>query len=190
MSDQVTEVILDENEQILVRKQKLTALRKESIAFPNDFKRDHLAQCLHASYETLTPDQLDSEGIAVSLGGRMMTRRLMGKASFVHLQDMSGQIQLYFKKDTLPEGNYDLFKTWDIGDIIGVKGVLFKTKTGELSVKVTEARLLTKALRPLPDKFHGLQDEEVRLRKRYLEMIMDPELRQLFSTGHLIPIDS
>jgi lysyl-tRNA synthetase, class II len=180
MNDQVTEVVLDENEQILVRKEKLAALRKEGIAFPNDFKRDHLAQCLHASYEKLTSEQLDTEAVIVSLGGRMMTRRLMGKASFVHLQDMSGQIQLYLKKDTLAEGIYDSFKTWDIGDIIGVKGLLFKTKTGELSVKVTEARLLTKGLRPLPDKFHGIQDQELCYRQRYLDLMMTEKTRKVF----------
>ncbi|MFO1258734.1 MAG: lysine--tRNA ligase [Gammaproteobacteria bacterium] len=180
MNEPVSEIVIDENEQIQVRKEKLNDLRKQRNAYPNDFKRSHLAKCLHASYESQTPEQLDAEKLEVSLAGRVMTRRLMGKASFVHLQDMTGRIQLYLKQESLPEGVYEDFKTWDIGDIIGVQGLIFKTKTGELSVKASDVRLLAKGLRPLPDKFHGIHDQELCYRQRYLDLLMSEKTRETF----------
>jgi len=173
---------IDENEQISQRRTKLDALREnEGIAFPNDFRRDVMAGALHAKYGDIESEQLEKEAVRVSVAGRMMTRRVMGKASFAHVQDMSGQMQLYVTRDTLAEGFYNTqFKKWDIGDIIGAEGVLFKTKTGELSVKVDDIRLLTKALRPLPEKFHGLVDQEARYRQRYLDLIMNDASRNTF----------
>ncbi|OGO95486.1 MAG: lysine--tRNA ligase [Coxiella sp. RIFCSPHIGHO2_12_FULL_44_14] len=178
---------IDENEQIHQRKTKLHALRQAGEAYPNDFQRDQLAQDLHSAYDAFHAEVLEKQAIAVKLAGRMMTRRVMGKASFAHIQDMSGRIQLYIAKDHLPEGNYDAFKAWDLGDILGAEGELFKTKTGELSVKVHHLRLLTKALRPLPDKFHGLHDHEQRFRQRYLDLMVNESSRRLFQVRtHII----
>ncbi len=170
----------DENEQIAQRKSKLATLRASGPAYPNDFKRDSLAQEVHLAYDSYDNDALQTKPIRVKLAGRMMTRRLMGKASFAHIQDMSGRIQLYIARDHLPTGVYEAFKTWDLGDIVCVEGDLFKTKTGELSVKADHLRLLTKALRPMPDKFHGLHDHEQRFRQRYLDLIVNEETRRLF----------
>jgi len=172
---------LDENEQIALRRSKLTALRAEGVAFPNDFRRNCTAQGLHTEYGPQDAGTLDIRNVRVKVAGRMMTRRVMGKAAFAHLQDMSGRIQLYVKRDDLPEGRYAEFKQWDIGDILGAEGVLFKTKTGELSVKVSNIRLLTKSLRPLPEKFHGLADQETRYRQRYLDLITNEQTRQTFA---------
>lgn len=139
-----------------------------------------LTSCTKSLMRRIT-GELESLNIEVSVAGRMMTRRIMGKASFVTLQDVGGRIQLYVARDSLPEGVYnDQFKKWDLGDIIGARGTLFKTQTGELSIHCTELRLLTKALRPLPDKFHGLQDQEVRYRQRYLDLIANDKSRQTF----------
>lgn len=171
---------LSENEQIQHRKAKLAALRAQGVAFPSGFTRDALAADLHAQYEALTHDELEAKAIKVALAGRLMTRRIMGKASFLHLQDMSGRIQVYLARDQLPEGAYADFKTWDLGDIIGVEGDVFKTKTGELSVKAHRVQLLTKALRPMPDKFHGLTDTEQRYRQRYLDLIVNEKTRHTF----------
>ncbi len=136
---------------------------------------------MHEEFDAKDNQELESLNIEVSVAGRMMTRRIMGKASFVTLQDVGGRIQLYVARDSLPEGVYnDQFKKWDLGDIIGARGTLFKTQTGELSIHCTELRLLTKALRPLPDKFHGLQDQEVRYRQRYLDLIANDKSRQTF----------
>jgi len=171
----------DEHEQIAQRRQKLAALRSQGMPFPNDFRRNTLAAELHVEYGEKDSAELETRAIRVKVAGRMMTRRIMGKASFAHLQDMSGQIQLYVQRDELPEGFYnDEFKKWDIGDIVGAEGSLFKTKTGELSVKVEKIRLLTKALRPLPEKYHGLQDQETRYRQRYLDLIMSEVTRKTF----------
>jgi len=168
------------NEQIVQRKAKLAALRQQGEAYPNDFKREDLAADLHSEYEALDQDALAEKAVRVRIAGRMMTRRVMGKASFAHIQDMSGKMQLYVARDLLPDGVYKEFKNWDLGDIIGAEGEVFKTKTGELSVKVHEIRLLTKALRPLPDKFHGLHDQEQRFRMRYLDLITNEESRKIF----------
>lgn len=168
------------NEQIQQRRHKLTQLRASQQAYVNTFKRDHLAKALHDQYGEWSHEQLDQETITVQVAGRMMLRRVMGKASFATVQDMSGRIQLYVARDDLPEGLYADFKHWDLGDIIGAEGVLFKTKTGELSVKATRVILLTKALRPLPDKYHGLVDQEQRYRQRYLDLMTNETTREIF----------
>jgi len=171
----------DENKLIAQRREKLSALREKGIAFPNDFRRDVLADELHAKYDEKSKEQLEELGIRVSVAGRMMLKRVMGKASFASLQDMSGAIQLYVQRDSLPEGYYnEQFKKWDLGDIIGGEGVLMKTNKGELSVKVDSIRLLTKALRPLPEKFYGLSDQETCYRQRYLDLIMNEKSRATF----------
>ncbi|CAI8153413.1 MAG: Lysine--tRNA ligase, heat inducible [Pseudidiomarina mangrovi] len=181
MTDTTQTPELDLNSQIAERKAKLAALRKQGVAFPNDFRRDSTAAELHAQYDDADKEALAAQGIRVSIAGRMMTRRIMGKASFATLQDMSGQIQIYAARDNLPEGVYnDGFKKWDLGDILGASGTLFITNTGELSVQVDELRLLTKALRPLPDKFHGLTDQETRYRQRYLDLIANQQSRETF----------
>ncbi len=175
------ETYQEEQEQIRQRRSKLTELRAQSVAFPTDFRRDVVAGELLAEYGETSKEALEAGPLRVKIAGRMMTRRVMGKASFCHVQDMSGKIQLYVARDLLPEGVYnDHFKKWDIGDIIGAEGVLFKTQTNELSVKVDGVRLLTKALRPLPEKFHGVADQEIKYRQRYLDLIMNAESRNTF----------
>lgn len=176
----IEEMNVDANEQIEQRRRKLAILREQGNPFPNDFKPQHFATQLQAQYGTKTPEELENHPIEVSVAGRMMTRRLMGKASFAHLQDMSGRIQLYIKEDVLTKEQYSEFQNWDLGDILGVKGTLFKTKTAELTIKVSEIQLLTKALRPLPDKWHGLVDHETRYRQRYLDLIVNENSRQTF----------
>ncbi len=180
MTTEKQPVELDENEQIAQRKAKLAELRETGNAFPNDFRRDALAAKLHEQYASRDHDSFEKDVIHVKLAGRMMTRRVMGKASFCNLQDMTGQMQIYVRRDDLPEGVYQQFKRWDLGDILAVEGHLFKTKTGELSIKATTIRILTKALRPLPDKFHGLTDLEQRYRQRYVDLIANESSRQLF----------
>ncbi|OSN04252.1 lysine--tRNA ligase [Lonsdalea iberica] len=171
----------DLNNELKARREKLSALRETGVAFPNDFRRDTTSDRLHASYDDKDNEELEPLGLEVTVAGRMMTRRIMGKASFVTLQDVGGRIQLYVSRDDLPEGVYNTqFKKWDLGDILGARGKLFKTKTGELSIHCTELRLLTKALRPLPDKFHGLADQETRYRQRYLDLIANDESRNTF----------
>jgi lysyl-tRNA synthetase, class II len=170
----------DENEQIALRRAKLAELRRQGNPFPNDFRRNVVAGELHAEYGAKDPAEVETRNVRVKVAGRMMTRRVMGKASFVHLQDMSGRIQLYVTRDTLGPERYEDFKKWDIGDILGAEGTLFKTKTGELSVKVDEIRLLAKALRPLPEKYHGLTDTETKYRQRYLDLIMSDVARNTF----------
>lgn len=162
------------------RRSKLSAWRKNSCAFPTDFRRDALAQDLLQQYKLLSETELEMNPIAVKVAGRMMLRRLMGKASFTHIQDVSGALQLYIKQDEVGQDIYEAFKQWDLGDIIGAEGILFKTKTGELSLKVKKIRLLTKSIRPLPDKFHGLSDQETRYRQRYLDLISNEETRRIF----------
>jgi lysyl-tRNA synthetase, class II len=177
----MSEIEQDEQEQIKQRRSKLNELRESGIAFPTDFRRNVIAGEVLAEYGEKSKEELEASPIRVKLAGRMMTRRVMGKASFCHIQDMSGQIQLYVTRDVLPEGFYnEQFKKWDIGDILGVEGVLFKTQTNELSVKVDDIRLLTKALRPLPEKFHGLADQETKYRQRYLDLIMSESSRKTF----------
>ncbi len=168
----------DENNLFEVRKEKLNKLREQGKDYPNSFRRNELANELIKEFSDLSKDDLESKSISVKVAGRIMLRRLMGKASFTTIQDMSAQIQLYLREDSL--SNYDDFKTWDIGDIIGVEGELFKTNTGELSIKVTEAVLLTKSLKPLPEKHQGLVDVEQRYRKRYLDLLVNEESREVF----------
>jgi lysyl-tRNA synthetase class 2 len=171
----------DENKLIAQRREKLKQLRENGIPFPNDFRRNTMAGELHAEYDDKSDEELEVLALRVSLAGRMMSRRVMGKASFAHLQDMTGRMQLFVQRDVLEEGLYNQqFKKWDIGDIIGAEGRLFKTKTGELSVKVDKLRLLTKSLRPLPEKFHGLSDQEQRYRQRYVDLIMNETTRETF----------
>lgn len=172
---------VDENKLIAQRREKLAALREQGVAFPNDFRRNVMAGELHAEYGEKSKEELEELGVRVSIAGRMMLKRVMGKASFATVQDMSGRIQLYVTRDELPEGFYnEQFKKWDLGDIIGAEGKLMKTNKGELSVKVDSLRLLTKALRPLPEKFQGLSDQETRYRQRYLDLIMNEESRKTF----------
>lgn len=169
------------NNELKSRREKLVALREHGIAFPNDFRRDSTSDQLHADFDEKENEELEDLNIEVAVAGRMMTRRIMGKASFVTLQDVGGRIQLYVSRDDLAEGIYnEQFKKWDLGDILGARGKLFKTKTGELSIHCSELRLLTKALRPLPDKFHGLADQETRYRQRYLDLISNDESRKTF----------
>ena len=179
---------VDENELIRQRREKLDKWRETTQAYPNTFKPDQLAADLQASYGELEKEELETKAFEVAIAGRMMSRRIMGKASFAHLQDRSGQrIQIYVARDALPEGFYnEEFKKWDIGDIVGAKGVLFKTNKGELSIKVSSIELLVKSLRPLPEKFHGLTDKEMAYRQRYVDLIMSEESRSVFKTRSLI----
>jgi len=170
----------DENKLIAERRQKLAALRTaHEPAFPNDFRRDSLASELHLGFDEMDGAALEAQAIRVTVAGRMMLRRIMGKASFVSVQDSSGRIQLFLQRDVLGDV-YEAFKGWDIGDILGAEGLLFRTKTGELSVRVEKLRLLVKSLRPLPDKWHGLADTEARYRQRYVDLIMNDESRAVF----------
>ena len=179
----MTDQQLDENKLIAQRREKLTALRNQGNAFPNDFRRCTMAGEIHAKYEDKSNEDLESINTRVQVAGRMMSRRVMGKASFAHLQDMSGRMQLFVQRDALPDGTYAEFKkSWDIGDIIGAEGRLFRTKTGELSIKCDNIRLLTKSLRPLPEKWHGISDQEQRYRQRYLDLIMNEATRETFRT--------
>ena len=172
----------DENRLIAERREKLHALKAESIAFPNDFRPNTNAAALHARFGEDDNEALAGVAETFSLAGRMMAKRVMGKIAFVRLQDGSGSIQLVAQRDHLPEGAYQQFKQWDIGDIIGATGAIFRTQTGELSVKADELRLLTKSLRPLPEKFHGLTDTETRYRQRYVDLIMNEDSRKVFHT--------
>ncbi|WP_319381468.1 lysine--tRNA ligase [Thiomicrorhabdus sp.] len=183
MSDnQVAAAEVDENKIIAERRAKLAALREQGHSYPNHFRREHDAADLQAQYGEMEKDALAAaEPVRVKVAGRMMLRRIMGKASFATLQDHSGRIQIYVTRDELPEGFYNQqFKKWDLGDIVGAEGYLFKTNTGELSVHVEQIELITKSIRPLPDKFHGLQDQEVRYRQRYIDLIVNQESRETF----------
>ncbi len=182
MNDKTEQQPVDENKLIAERRQKLAAIRESSqTAFPNDFRRNVMAGELQAEYGDRSKEELEQLNLRVSIAGRMMLKRVMGKASFATLQDMSGRIQVYVARDDLPEGVYnEQFKKWDIGDIIGAEGVLMKTNKGELSIKVETIRLLTKSLRPLPEKFKGITDQEIRYRQRYLDLIMNEDSRQTF----------
>lgn len=170
----------DENQLIALRRDKLDAIRKKGVAFPNTFKREFYAQQLQQDYGDKDKPWFENNPIRVTIAGRMMLKRIMGKASFITLSDQSGRIQVYVQKNQVGDALYDDFKSWDIGDIVGASGVLFKTNKGELSVKVDQIRLLTKSLRPLPEKFHGLSDQELRYRQRYLDLIMNEKTRQTF----------
>jgi lysyl-tRNA synthetase class 2 len=170
----------DENQIIAERRAKLARLRGAGNPYPNDFRRESLAGEVHAAHGAKDAPALEEEKPAACVAGRMMLKRLMGKASFATLQDMSGRIQIYVKTDLVGAETYEAFKHWDLGDIVGVQGTLFKTRTGELTIQATSIRLLSKSLRPLPDKFHGLADMEVRYRQRYVDLIVNPESRENF----------
>jgi len=173
----------EENKLIAQRREKLKALREQGVAFPNDFRRNVVAGELHAEYGERDAEALEGLGLRVKAAGRIMSRRVMGKVAFAHLQDMSGRVQLFVTRELLGAEAYEAFKRdLDLGDIVGVEGVLFKTKTGELSIRCEQLRLLTKALRPLPEKFHGLTDQESRYRQRYLDLIMNECARKTFRT--------
>src|SRR6266496_244388 len=171
---------LDENQIIAERRAKLAALRAQGQAYPNDFRRDALAGELHALHDAKSNEEFEASRIAIAVAGRMVLKRVMGKACFATLQDMSGRIQLYVTMDNVGVEALDAFKHWDLGDIVGATGALFKTKTGELSVKCDSIRLLSKALRPLPEKFHGLVDTEQKYRQRYLDLVTNPVSRDIF----------
>src|SRR3954453_22238732 len=169
------------NDQFLVRREKMNAMRENGLdPFGKRFDRSHSTKELIEQYEGLEKEEIEAKNISVSLAGRIMTKRGKGKAGFAHVQDLTGQIQVYVRQDAIGEENYKLFDSADLGDIIGVTGTLFKTKVGELSVKVEDFVFLTKALRPLPDKFHGLKDVEQRYRQRYLDLIMSQESKATF----------
>lgn len=170
----------EQNDQIAQRLTKLNDIKAERNAYPNDFKRDDFLGDLASENEAKTKEQLAELDVKVQVAGRIMTRRVMGKASFVTIQDMTGRIQLFLQRDAIGEEVYAEFKKYDIGDIVGVSGSLFKTKTDELSVRASSLRLLTKSLRPLPEKFHGLTDAEMRYRQRYVDLIMNQETRDIF----------
>ncbi len=173
---------IDENKLIAERRKKLAALRENGNAFPNQFRPQNKASELHSKYDELDSEELEKVG-TFSVAGRLMAKRIMGKASFAQVQDVSGRIQLYVQRDALPEGFYNTqFKHWDVGDIIGAEGTLFKTRTGELTLQVSDIQLLTKSLRPLPEKFHGLADQEQRYRMRYVDLITNEDSRKTFRT--------
>jgi len=178
--DQQENQMVDTNDLIEQRRIKLAEWRGTGKSYPTDFRRDALAADLLKKYDDKTDAELEAHPVTVALAGRIMTRRLMGKASFTHILDMSGRIQLYIRQDDVTPEIYEEFKQWDLGDIIGVQGYLFKTKTGELSVKAKNVRLLAKAIRPLPDKFHGLADQETCYRQRYLDLIANEKTRATF----------
>ncbi|TAL78687.1 MAG: lysine--tRNA ligase [Burkholderiaceae bacterium] len=171
---------LDENHLIAERRGKLARLRAEGVAYPNDFRPDSTSAKLHAAYDGLEKEALAELDKPVKVAGRMMLKRVMGKASFATLQDGSGRIQIYLDKNSVGEDQYSRFKTWDIGDIVAVQGKVFKTNRGELSVHADTLRLLSKSLRPLPDKFHGIADQELRYRQRYVDLMMTEETRKTF----------
>jgi len=179
------EVQLDENKLIAERRKKLALIREKTAvnnrpAFPNKFRRNASAEELHGFYDKHDKPSLETMDVKAAVAGRIMAKNNMGKASFVRIQDHTGQIQLYVRKNDLPDGVYDEFKTWDIGDIVGGHGKIFKTNKGELSVHLDSFELITKSLRPLPEKYHGLTDTEARYRMRYVDLIMNEESRKIF----------
>ncbi len=182
MSDTLSPEPREENQIIAERRAKLSVLRETGIAFPNDFERRHFAGELQAHYAETGKEELAATPVTVQFAGRMMLKRVMGKASFATLQDMSGQLQIYVSNDHVGEDAHQAFKHWDLGDIVGATGVLFRTRTGELTVQVHNVRLLVKSLRPLPEKFHGLTDQEQTYRQRYVDLMTNDGSRQVFMT--------
>jgi len=171
----------EDNKLVEERREKLKALRAAGQAFPNDWRPGEQAGALAQAYGALDKPALEAKAVAVRVAGRMMLKRVMGKASFAALQDGSGRIQVYVANDVAGEAAHEAFKHWDLGDIVGVEGTLFKTNKGELTVNAKKLRLLVKALRPLPEKFHGLTDQEMRYRQRYVDLIVNPEVRSVFA---------
>lgn len=171
----------DLNDQLLVRREKMQELREKGMdPFGKRFERTHSAQSIISEFDQFSKEELEEKEATVKIAGRVMTKRGKGKAGFAHVKDLSSQIQIYVRKDAIGEEAYDVFNMTDLGDIVGVAGTVFKTQVGELSIKVTHYEYLTKALRPLPDKFHGLKDVEQRYRQRYLDLITSPESQQTF----------
>ena len=186
----VSAPVLDENQLILERREKLKAIRQQQqdgqgVAFPNDFKPTHRAADLFASYADTSSEELAALNLTTAVAGRMMLKRVMGKASFCTLQDASfgptgGRVQIYVKGEDIGDALYASFKHWDLGDIVAAEGKVFKTRTGELSIHATKVRLLTKSLRPMPDKFHGMADQETKYRQRYVDLMTDESARKRF----------
>ena len=173
----------EKNDQLQVRREQLSELREKGLdPFGKRFERSHLAAEILEKYSELEKEELDTQNISVTIAGRVMTKRGKGKAGFAHVQDLSGQIQIYVRQDAVGEEQYEIFNLIDLGDIVGIKGQIFKTKVGELSIKASSFEILSKSLRPLPDKFHGLKDVEQRYRQRYLDLIMSEESKQTFIT--------
>ena len=162
------------------RRRKLQGLRDRGLAYPNDFRKNAQAGDLHACFANRDGAALEAEAVAVAVAGRMMAKRVMGKASFANIEDVTGSMQVFLERDALPDASYEAFKSWDIGDVLGVEGTLFRTRTGELTIRASSVRLLAKCLRPLPDKYHGLADTEMRYRQRYVDLIMSPASREVF----------
>lgn len=183
MSQEQQNPIVDENHIIAERREKLAHLRKNGVAFPNDFVPTHHANDLHAHYGELSKEHLAEKNITVKVAGRMMLKRVMGKASFATVQDRTGQIQFYINDADAGADAHNAFKHWDMGDFIAAEGVVFKTNKGELSILVKDLRLLSKSLRPLPDKFHGLSDQELKYRQRYVDLIVSQK-----HVRHLLPV--
>jgi lysyl-tRNA synthetase, class II len=174
----------EQSEQMQVRREKVDVLRERGVdPFGKKYVRTHVTKDLEALYDELTKEELAEKEIIVSIAGRLMTKRVQGKASFAHLQDLSGQMQIYVRLDQVGEEQYELFSQSDMGDYLGISGTVFKTNRGELSVRARKLTFLSKALRPLPEKYHGLKDVEQRYRKRYLDLIMNPEVKQSFITS-------
>lgn len=171
----------DEHQVMAERRAKLEALRASTTAFPNDVRPAHRAAALHQRYEQHSREQLESEHVQVTVAGRMMLKRVQGKASFATLQDATGRIQIYLNDEGVGTDSHEAFKHWDLGDILFADGVLFKTMKGELSIRCRLIRLISKSLRPLPDKFHGLHDTETRYRQRYVDLIVNSESREIFT---------
>src|SRR3954471_5421366 len=171
----------EENKLVEERREKLKALRARGNAYPNDFRRKDFSGALHSQWGEKSKEDLEKQKIPATVAGRMVLKRVMGKASFATLQDGSGRIQIYITNDLTGEASHEAFKHWDLGDILGVTGTLFKTNKGELTVQASGLRLLTKALRPLPEKFHGLSDQEVRYRQRYVDLIVNESSRRVFA---------
>lgn len=172
---------IEYNDQMMVRREKVARMQQEGKdPFGERFDRSHTAESVHTEFEEFSKEELETKDTVLTLAGRVMTKRGKGKAGFAHIQDLSGQVQIYVRKDAVGDEMYELFEDLDIGDIIGVSGTAFKTKVGELSVKLSSIHLLSKSLRPLPDKFHGLKDVEQRYRQRYLDLIANPEVRDTF----------
>jgi lysyl-tRNA synthetase, class II len=174
-------IAVDENQLIAERRAKLAALRDQGIAYPNDYVPTHRAGELHAKYEASSKEQLEAANVQVSVAGRMMLKRVMGKASFATVKDATGSIQFYINDEGVGADTHEAFKHWDMGDIVAATGLLFRTQKGELSVKCTTLRLLAKSLRPLPDKFHGLADQELKYRQRYVDLITNDHTRATFA---------
>ena len=172
----------DENRLIAERRAKLQELREAGQAYPNDFRKDTISSDLHARFADALAEELEAVEDTFAVAGRIMAKRVMGKIAFVRLQDRGGSIQLMLQRDNLPEGVFQAFKSWDVGDIVGARGRIVRTQKGELSIRADELRLLSKSLRPLPEKYHGLTDTEVRYRQRYVDLIMNEQSREVFRT--------